>query len=335
MARSRRFAAKVMQWAVVLFVVNAVWVLVFRPNSIELIVIAALIALLPVLLLRVPYIDATVKEFGKRRPIAAGAVAALLLVIGGLTLADLLLPREIFWPVLVAFAFWAAWWVLSFVRRAEHRAIAAVPRSITYPASTPDQFPLLDLNALQRYTLQLEDLGLRSEMEFSVEGHGGSVKISNFCRLFILPGKSTYGVVFQMFPNGNALPMTCSIFTFFTDDWSVAVGDGQPRRGGVFIRIQREVASACHGKEPVDILQKHDEWRDRMVRELGILPLPAEIETYRTFQQHRAQQKYDSIRSGPFFPKLLRYYRMKIAPPSALEFLGDWPKEAARRSRSE
>jgi hypothetical protein len=209
-----------------------------------------------------------------------------------------------------------------------YQVFASVPSDYSFPDAKPEMYPQLDRATFDRYATELEGLGFEKVMDFSLVGSYG-VRIPSFCRLYIHPREMMYSELAQLFPSGRAMPVLCTIQTYFNDDWSLGTGSNQPQPASIFIRNPHAIGRAMPGKSPWELLQAHREWRDQMIQDLGVQPEPASLEGYRAQQKLRAEQRAALVAKGSFLMKLGTFYKRKALP--IYDWKGDWPSAAAKR----
>ncbi len=207
----------------------------------------------------------------------------------------------------------------------------SVPTSYEHTEAIPEQFPMLDRITFEKIAAELEKLNFEKVKDFSLVGQGG-VRIPSFCRLYVHPQERLYVELAQIFPPGAMpKPVMCAIETYFDQDWSLAITNSQPQAASVFGRNPHSLSRCMPGKNPHDQLLSHREWRDQMIKDLGIQPQPVSWDAYTAQNQKRAQQRVEIMRKGSIFDNLAKFLKRQALP--VYEWKGDWPAEAEKRKK--
>src|SRR5262249_41025279 len=134
------------------------------------------------------------------------------------------------------------------------RIVRSVPGQYSFPSAVPEQYPMLDREALDRYTRDFEGLGFTRIGDFSLAPTDPSKPIPVFLRLFSHPRQQCFAETGQVFPPGKTtMPFGCAIMSSLEDDWKVTVADRKPLPAQVLIRLPRSLSRSFPGL-PVSVL---------------------------------------------------------------------------------
>lgn len=215
------------------------------------------------------------------------------------------------------------------------RLLKNMATAYSFPPVTTAQFPLLDQRELDRYTQELEGLGFRRLLDFSLVADAASHP-SSFCRLFAHPRHRCFAEANQIFPNGKApLPMKCSVMSYMQDGWSVSFTDRSPMAMSSLFRRPKAIGACLPTSTTAGLLDSLLKLRAQACTDLAITPLgDATLEVYmaemqRSLLDMRAAFQGRNLAAGFSIAGLRKLAALK--PSAAYTWLGDYPKEAQRR----
>lgn len=231
----------------------------------------------------------------------------------------LLLP---FSPLLVS---------LFSIIRLKSKLLANLPETASFPNALPEQFGALDRNRLDELTRALENLGFKQLMDYTMVS-SMAVPIPGFGRLMVNERNNCYAEINQAFPpRKKPIEMACSFTTRCENGWVVSTGARKFNGGSWIMRLPQSVWRCKPGLDPVSLFQAHQQQCTELTSDLGIRTMPAtSASEYFRGVQSRMQQRRTAVRAKLVPTILFEYYAFMFHP--RLEWQGDWPKEAARRS---
>ena len=238
---------------------------------------------------------------------------------------------------LVAWKFGSWFHLLSTFGFAKGRVVRSMPTSFSFPPATPSQFPLLDLDALERYSRELEGMGFARLLDFSLISDS-PVYPPSFCRLFTHTRYHCFALVHQFFPRGKApMPLKCSLEGLLQGGWSLAFSDRKPQAASSLLRRRRAIGVSMPDAHTSELLQAFLKMRDQMCVDLGISPLNDDsLEAYISKTQRAATELREAVQEKNFMKGLPEVYLRKFSllrTKPEYVWLGDYPKEAEQRKQ--
>jgi len=245
------------------------------------------------------------------------------------------------WVLLLAFLLlwrFGSWIQLLFTfATMKSRVLKKMPTSYSFPPATPAQFPMLDLDALDRYTRELEGMGFTRLLDFSLVSDSATNPPS-FCRLFAHVRHHCFGELSQIFPKGKAaLPLKCCIQSCLQNGWSVSFANRKPLAAGSLLRRKKAIGVFMPDVPIPELLPAFLKMRDQVCFDLGISAvnddtLQAYIGTMqRAIGEMRAAVQEKNFVKGVPEVYLRKFSLMKTKPEYV--WLGDYPKEAEQRKQ--
>jgi len=260
------------------------------------------------------------RQYGRKTRTAFPAFAWLLL------LAFLLLWRFGSWiHVLFTFA------------TMKSRVLKKMPTSYSFPPANPAQFPMLDLDALERYTREFEGMGFTRLLDFSLVSDAGSNPPS-FCRLLAHTRHHCFGEVSQLFPKGKTpLPLKCSLQSCLQNGWTLSFSDRKPQAAGSLLRRKKALGICMPEVTTGELLQAFLKMRDQVCLDLGISPVNDDtLQAYIDKMQRSVGEMREAVQEKNFVkgvPEVyLRKFSLMKTKPEYV-WLGDYPKEAEQRKQ--
>lgn len=217
----------------------------------------------------------------------------------------------------------------------KHRVVKNMATTLSFPPAALAQFPLLDLDALDRYTRELEGMGFTRLLDFSLASDSKTTP-PNFCRLFVHTRHHCFAEASQIFPIlKTPLPLRCSIQSFLEDFWTISFSDRKPQAASSLIRRGRALSVSMPEAKPAELLQALLKMRDQVCIDLGIQPVNDDtLEAYIASKQRSATEMREAVQQKNFFKGVPEYYARKLSlirTKPEYVWLGDYPKEAEQR----
>jgi hypothetical protein len=239
--------------------------------------------------------------------------------------------------LLFVLKFWSWGHVLFRFGSVKQRIVKNMATSFSFPPAAPSQFPLLDLDGLERYTRELEGMGFARLLDFSLITNS-PIYPPSFCRLFAHTRHHCFALVNQLFPRGKVpMPVKCSLESQLQGGWSIAFGDRRPQAAASLVRRRRVIGVNMPEAHLPELLTAMLKMRDQMCVDLGISPLNDDtLEAYISKTQRSAGELRDAVQEKNFVKGLsevyLRRFSLLRTKPEYV-WLGDYPKEAERRKQ--
>jgi hypothetical protein len=142
-------------------------------------------------------------------------------------------------------------------------------------ATSPDQFPGLDIEAFAQYTSELEALGFVMCMDYTSKTDISRSDLSAMGRLFAHPGHKCFADVSQAM--AGSIPKTAVGYEFMTaldEGWSLSSSSSEPTSTTYAHRSPRSLWVAKPGATCGELLKNHLEWRSQIARDLGLAISP-------------------------------------------------------------
>lgn len=216
------------------------------------------------------------------------------------------------------------------------KIVGSVPGQYSFPSAVPEQYPMLDREALERYTREFEGLGFTRIGDYSLAPTDPTKAIPVFMRLFSHPRQQCFAEIGQVFPPGKTpIPFGCAIMSSLEDDWKITVADRKPNAAHVLIRLPRSVSRSFPGMAVASLFEKFIQFRSQVCADLGIRPLSnATLQDYIADQQKHAALRKETVANRSLTVGLGKYYGQKFGmnqEKECYEWLGDYPKVASER----
>lgn len=247
--------------------------------------------------------------------------------------------RMLVWLVIVfgllAWKFFAFGHLLFAFGGMKKKVLQNLPSSYSFPPATPAQFPLLDLEGLDRYTREFESIGFTRLMDFSLTGDKG-IQPSSFCRLLVNPRYHCFGEVSQIFPRGKKpMPLKCSLVGTLQEGWSISFSNRKPMAAGSLIRRKRAIGVFMPDVGTAELFQAFLKMRDQVCMDLGVSPLTDDtVDGYTRRVQRTLVEMREALQQKNFAIGVPQTYLRKLSMVKAKPeyvWLGDYPKEAEQR----
>jgi len=215
--------------------------------------------------------------------------------------------------------------------RLKSRLLANLPGTASFPNALPEQFGALDRNRLDELTRALENLGFKQLMDYTMVS-SMAIPIPGFGRLMVNERSNCYAEINQAFPpRKKPIEMACSFTTRCENGWVISTGARKFTGGSWIMRLPQSVWRCKPGLDPVSLFQAHQQQCTELTSDLGVRVLPAgSASEYFRGVQSRMQQRRTAVRAKLVPTILFEYYSFAFRP--RLEWKGDWPKEAAKRT---
>jgi len=196
---------------------------------------------------------------------------------------------------------------------------------------------MLDLEALDRYTRELEGMGFTRLLDFSLVSDSATNPPS-FCRLFAHVRHHCFGELSQTFPKGKApLPLKCCIQSCLQNGWSVAFANRKPLAAGSLLRRKKAIGVFMPDVPIPELLPAFLKMRDQICFDLGISPVNNDtLQAYIDKMQRAIGEMREAVQEKNFVkgvPEVyLRKFSLMKTKPEYV-WLGDYPKEAEQRKQ--
>jgi hypothetical protein len=217
------------------------------------------------------------------------------------------------------------------------RVLKKMPTSYSFPPATPAQFPMVDLDALERCTRELEGMGFTRLLDFSLVSDSAANPPS-FCRLFAHVRHHCFGELSQIFPKGKAaLPLKCSFQSCLQNGWTVAFSNRKPIAAGSLLRRKKAIGVFMPDVPIPELLPAFLKMRDQVCFDLGIAPVNDDtLQAYIDKMQRAVGEMREAVQEKNFVkgvPEVyLRKFSLMKTKPEYV-WLGDYPKEAEQRKQ--
>jgi hypothetical protein len=217
------------------------------------------------------------------------------------------------------------------------RVLKNMATSFAFPPATPAQFPLLDLEALDRYTRTFEGMGFTRLLDFSLVSDS-STQPPSFCRLFVHTRHHCFGEVSQIFPKGKVpMPLKCSIQSCLQNFWTISFSDRKPQAAGSLTRRGKALGICMPEINPSELLQAFLRMREQVCLDLGIQTVNDDsLEAYIAKSQRSATEMREAVQGKSFVKGVPEVYLRKLSllqTKPEYVWLGDYPKEAEQRKQ--
>lgn len=217
------------------------------------------------------------------------------------------------------------------------RVLKKMPTAYSFPPATPAQFPMLDLDALERYTREFEGMGFTRLLDFSLVSDPAS-NLPSFCRLFAHTRHHCFGELSQIFPKGKApLPLKCSIQSCLQNGWTLGFSDRKPQAASSLLRRKKALGVCMPEVTTGELLAAFLKMRDQVCLDLGINPVNDDtLQAYINKMQLACAEMRDAVQEKNFVKGVPEVYLRKfslIKTKPEYIWLGDYPKEAEQRKQ--
>ncbi|MBZ5688243.1 MAG: hypothetical protein LAP86_24770 [Acidobacteriia bacterium] len=215
------------------------------------------------------------------------------------------------------------------------RVLKNMATSFSFPPATPVQFPMLDMEALDRYTRAFEGMGFTRLLDFSLVSDSPNQPPS-FCRLLVHTRHHCFGEVSQIFPKGKApMPLKCSIQSCLQNFWTLSFSDRKPQAASSLMRRGKALGICMPDANPSELLQAFLKMREQVCLDLGIQTVNDDtLEAYIAKSQRSATEMREAVQSKSFVQGVPEVYLRKVSllqTKPEYVWLGDYPKEAEQR----
>lgn len=217
----------------------------------------------------------------------------------------------------------------------KRRVLNNMATTYSFPPATPAQFPLLDLDALDRYTREFEGMGFTRLLDFSLVSDS-KTNPPSFCRLFVHTRHHVFAEASQIFPKAKApMPLRCSVQAPLQNFWTISFSDRKPQAASSLIRRRKALGISMPEAKPSELLQALLKMRDQVCIDLGIQPLNDDtLEAYIARMQRSATEMREAVQQKNFIKGVPEVYLRKfslVKTKPEYVWLGDYPKEAEQR----
>lgn len=238
------------------------------------------------------------------------------------------LPDLIAFIIVISLGFFPFLW---FLFNLKSQILQALPDQWQFKVAVLADYPQLDLAWLQQQTNTLESLGFVQLMDCKVEPGNG------FARCFAHPQQYCFSQIGQIFKDtGEIIAEHCTIFSLLEQDWAVAEINREVNSHDAIAYIWRHPKQirTYHANINLDeLLQAHLRLRQQILVDLSITVL-TDVSWFalRNLEQQATILRKQTIRRKNLLLTMLEATLFEMNPKS--QWLGDYPKEAARRVNS-
>ncbi len=215
--------------------------------------------------------------------------------------------------------------------RLKSKLLANLPEDASFPNALPEQFTALDKAKLEQYTTELEALGFKRLLDYTMVS-SMAVQMGGFGRLMVNESQNCYAEINQVFPpRKRPLPMAPSFMTRFSDGWQFSTGCRQPNGGNWILRLPRSLWISKFGLDTNGLWQLHQQKCSELRNDLGLSVVPARgaDDYFRGITENmRARRAMVKAKWVPVI--LLEYYSFSFH--KRYEWKGEWPKVIAARN---
>lgn len=235
------------------------------------------------------------------------------------------LPDLIGLIIVVAVAIFPLLWFLSHLKS---QLVKVLPDEVQFKKVSYIDYPWLDLASLSAQTHTLESLGFIQLVDQDVPSTLG------FARRFAHPQKYCFAEIGQMFQvTGEILTQHFSIFSALEEDWILAEINREVNHADAISYIWRHPKQIrrYHPNIKLDeIFQAHLEFRQQILTDLKINSLTDTSWSYlQKLEEEGVIFRKQTMRGKNILISMLETTLFEMNPQS--EWLGDYPKEAAKR----
>ena len=219
----------------------------------------------------------------------------------------------------------------------KRRVLKNMPTSYSFPPATPAQFPALDLDALDRYSRELEGMGFTRLLDFSLVSDSPTNPPS-FCRLLAHTRHHCFAEISQLFPKGKVpVPLKASIQSCLQNGWTLSFSDRKPQAAGSLLRRGKALGICMPEAGTSDLLQAFLKMREQVCLDLGISPVNDDtLDAYVAKMQRQAGEMREAVQQKSFMKGVPEVYLRKLSlikTKPEYVWLGDYPREAEQRKQ--
>ncbi|HLO47583.1 MAG TPA: hypothetical protein VK211_04060 [Kamptonema sp.] len=223
------------------------------------------------------------------------------------------------------FLFLCYLWLLSDIKS---KLLMGLPDQFQYESAILTDYPLLNFTWLQQQTNELESLGFVQLIDYKIGDN------PCFGRCFAHPQYYCYAEVGELFKaTGESFSRQASIASHLDENWELAtinreVDNVKDSVSYGLWRKPKAVRLYSPNLSWEELLQKHLEFRQRMVADLGITVLTdVSWENYVNIQQEATIYRKRSLQKKILLLAMIEVTQFELNPKS--EWLGDYAKFVA------
>jgi hypothetical protein len=249
-----------------------------------------------------------------------------LLAGNGWKLTNLLsLPDLIGFTLVVAMVIFPLLWFLSNLKS---QLLQTLPDDVQFQEVVLTNYPQLDVVSLAHHTTILESLGFIHLIDHDVKPGIG------FARCFGHPQHYCFAEVGQLFQDtGEVILQQFVLFSVLQQDWIVAEINRQVNSGDGIAYIWRhpQVIRRYHPDISLDeLFESHLQFRQQILTDLGVnLSTDVSWSVFEKQEQQATIFRKQVMRRKNLLLAMLEATLFELSPK--LEWLGDYPKEAAKK----
>ncbi|HIK07073.1 MAG TPA: hypothetical protein IGS40_20675 [Trichormus sp. M33_DOE_039] len=252
-----------------------------------------------------------------------------LVASNGWKLTNLLsLPGFIGLIVVVAVAIFPLLWFLSHLKS---QLIKVLPDDVQFNKVVPTDYPWLDLATLSEQTTTLESLGFIQLIDHDIPSALG------FSRSLAHPQQYCFAEIGQLFQvTGGIITHHLCIFSILEQDWALAEINKAVSNVDAISYIWRHPKQIrrYHSNMKLDeLFQSHLKFRQQILTDLNInLSTDTSWSFFQRIEEQAAIFRKQTMRRKNILLSMLETTLFEMNPKS--EWLGDYPKEAAKRRKT-
>lgn len=215
--------------------------------------------------------------------------------------------------------------------RLKSKLLANLPEDASFPNALPEQFTALDKTRLQQMTSELEALGFKQLLDYTMVSNMAT-QIPGFGRLMVNESQNCYAEINQVFPaRKKPVPLAPSFMTRFSDGWQLSTGPRQPNGGNWILRLPRSLWVSKPGMDIPSLWQLHQQRCSELRNELGVSIVPARgAEEYFRGVVENMRVRRASVKRKWVPVILFEFYSFSFH--KRYEWKGEWPKIVASRN---
>lgn len=142
--------------------------------------------------------------------------------------------------------------------------------TIIYSSTNASNYPLLDMNTLQKYTEEFESIGFQQVIDYSIQKKDENF-FPGYARFFIHQGHQCIAEINQLFLNDlEATPMRCVIISYLEQETTFVSTDRKPDGGLYLVRLPKRLIVYSPNTSPDEIFLAHLEKRNKLIEALNL-----------------------------------------------------------------
>lgn len=214
--------------------------------------------------------------------------------------------------------------------RLKSKLLANLPEDASFPNALPEQFTALDKSRLEQLTGELEGLGFRKLLDYTMVS-SMATQMAAFGRLMINESQNCYAEINQVFSRKKTVELASSFMTRFDGGWELSTGVRKPNGGNWILRLPRSLWVSKPGLDTNSLWQLHQQRCSEFRNDLGVSATPARgAEEYFRGVVQKMRARRESVKKKWVPVILFEFY--SFAFHTRYEWKGEWPKLVAARN---